>query len=260
MIMNKSSLCLLPLIVAPLFAMASLKPAESEYVIGLAGQYAPEYAGSDKYDADMAPYFSWRNQTFQIDVVNGISYSKEFNNGIYLGQSLGYSLERSDDNETWLQDGSRKLKGMGKIKMAMTSTSKVGWWMAHWIGFEGDVIAPLTDSQGMQYNLKLNLIMFEGHNDTVTFNVERNYGDARYNNTWYGVNESQSVQSGYKQYKSGSGLNNTNYGINWQHSFSDAWTGYADLNYTVLADRISKSPIVDKDNFFTFTIGAFYSF
>lgn len=260
--MNKSSICLLPLLFIPLSASvsASLTSDKPHFIVGLVSQYAPEYAGSDKYESYYAPYFSWRYNSFKIDAAQGISYLKAFSNGTYVGQSLGYSLGRSDSAATWLRDGSEKLKGMGKIKSAMTTTSKFGWWMAQGIRFEGNVIAPLTDSQGLQYNLKLDVVVFESHDDTLLFNVQRNYGDARYNNTWYGVEENQSVLSGFEKYRAGSGLNNTDYGIDWRHSFSDAWTGYANAHYTVLADRIRKSPLVNKDDFLTFTLGVSYSF
>lgn len=248
------------LMIIPFLANASAHYEKSEFTVGLAGQYGPEYTGSDKYDTDIAPFISWRNGDYYMDVVNGLGYITEFDNGFYLGQNLGYSLGRSDNSNTWLQQGSKNLRGMGKIKAAMTTTSTLGWWMTHWLGFEGNIEAPLTDSQGIQYSIKLNAILFDDNTDTITVSVERNYGDARFNNTWYGVNKRQSQESGLNRYSAGRGLNNTDYAINWQHVFTDSWIGYSDLHYTALADRISDSPIVDKNDAFTITLGAFYTF
>ena len=90
--------------------------------------------------------------------------------------------------------------------------------MAPWIGFEGNITAPLTESQGMQYKIKLNVVFFANDTDTLLISTERKYGDARYNNTWFGVNENQSTHSGYRPFNAGSGLNSVNYDINWQHT------------------------------------------
>jgi len=209
---------------------------------------------------DMAPYFEWTKNSWSVNSEKGIAYTYQFDNGFYLGQTLGYSLGRTDDGDSWLQEGSDKLKGMGKINAALNTTTTAGWWMAPWIGFEGNVTAPLTENQGMQYKIKLNVILFNDDTDTLIASTERQYGDSRFNNTWFGVSESQSARSGYKAYNASSGLNSVDYGINWQHSFNDNWSGYADLRYTTLADRVSNSPIVQKDNYFLFTVGAFYTF
>jgi outer membrane scaffolding protein for murein synthesis (MipA/OmpV family) len=45
---------------------------------------------------------------------------------------------------------------------------------------------PLTESQGVLYNIGLNVVLFNNDSDTLTVSTIRNYGDARYNNTWFG--------------------------------------------------------------------------
>lgn len=149
---------------------------------------------------------------------------------------------------------------MGKIKTALTTTSTVGWWILPWISVEGNVIAPLTASQGMQYNIKLNALIFDSENDTLMLSTEQKYADARYNNLWFGVNEQQSIASGFKKYSPQSGLYATDYSINWQHTFNDNWSSYADLRYTSLANSARKSPVTDRNDYFTFTVGALYTF
>ncbi|MGS3249470.1 MipA/OmpV family protein, partial [Klebsiella michiganensis] len=102
-----------------------------------------------------------------------------------------------------------------------------------------------------------------GRNDLLirTFlSSEGKYGDARFNNTWFGVNERQNTNSGYRKYNAGSGMSSIDYTINWQHAFTDSWSGYADFRYTTLPNRVNRSPIVKKDDYITFTIGALYNF
>jgi outer membrane scaffolding protein for murein synthesis (MipA/OmpV family) len=67
-------------------------------------------------------------------------------------------------------------------------------------GSRGNVIAPITDSQGMQYNLKANFLVVNNETDTLTLSTTAWYGDARFNNTWFGVNEKQSLHSSFQKY------------------------------------------------------------
>ncbi|MFP2680425.1 MipA/OmpV family protein [Enterobacter ludwigii] len=258
--MKEIKIALVTLIAASFASQASSDKKASYVTIGVGSQYAPEYTGSNKYDVNTLPYFGWTYDDWSVNTDKGIVYSHQFSNGVYLGQALGYSLGRTDSGNTWLQEGSDKLKGMGKINTVMNTTTTAGWWMAPWIGFEGNITAPLTESQGMQYKIKLNVVLFANDTDTLLISTERKYGDARYNNTWFGVNENQSTHSGYRSFNAGSGLNSVNYDINWQHTFNDNWSGYADLGYITLADRVSSSPIVQKDEYLLFTVGAFYTF
>lgn len=244
----------------PFATYATTDVNKSEVTVGLGAQHAPQYMGSGKYEVTVAPYFEWTNENWFVNSEKGVGITHLFDNGFYLGQALGYTWGRTDDDGSWLQDGSRHLKGMGKIKTALNSTTTLGWWMTSWIGFEGNVIAPLTESQGVLYNIGLNVILLNDDSDTLTFSTIRNYGDARYNNIWFGVNDKQSANTGFKQFNSDWGLTNVDYDINWQHTLDGNWSGYADLRYTTLANRVSHSPIVEKDNYLTFMIGAFYTF
>ncbi|GEM_PF-2551461 len=241
-------------------AHAAAENSSSSITLGLGAQYAPKYTGSDKYETHALPYFEWTSGGWFLNTEKGLGYSHQFDNGLYLGQAIGYSTGRTDSGNSWIQDGSDTLKGMGKIDPAMTTTATMGWWATPWIGFEGNIIAPLTDSQGMQYTGKVNIVAFNNDIDTLVFSSEAKYGDARFNNTWFGVNDKQSVNSGFRKYSAGSGINSIDYGINWQHMFSNNWSGYADVRYTTLPNRVNNSPIVKKDDYFTFTLGAAYTF
>lgn len=258
--MKEIKIALTALIAVSLTAQASLENHTSEVTIGVGAQYAPEYAGSNKYDLNAVPFFEWKNDSLFLNTEKGLGYIYEYDNGAYIGQSLGYSAGRTDGSGSWLQEGSKKLKGMGKINAAMTTTTTLGWWVLPWIGYEGNIIAPLTDSQGMQYTAKVNLVVFNDDSDTVTLSTEGKYGDSRFNNTWYGVSDRQSAQSGYHKYKIGSGLTSINYGINWQHSFNENWSGYSDINYTSLENKVGESPFISKSDYVTFTVGVFYTF
>ncbi|HDJ1441852.1 TPA: MipA/OmpV family protein [Serratia rubidaea] len=244
----------------PFVTYASSVENKHEITVGIGTQYAPTYIGADKYDVTNAPYFEWTNGSWFVSSEKGIGITHSFDNGLYLGQALGYTWGRTTDGDSWLQSGSDHLKGMGKINTALNSTTTLGWWMTPWFGVEGTIIAPLTESQGVNYNIGVNAVLFNDDSNTLTASGVMHYGDARYNNTWFGVNEKQSRNSEFKSFNSTGGLYSVDYSINWQHLFNENWSGYAALHYTTLANHVRHSPIVQKDDYFTFTIGAFYSF
>ncbi|MFH5069594.1 MipA/OmpV family protein [Enterobacter cloacae complex sp. 2024EL-00215] len=258
--MKKLNTILSAVFLLPLATNAASDVNKSEVTVGIGTQYGPQYMGSDKYNVTAAPYFEWANGTWFMNSEKGVGITYSFENGFYLGQALGYTWGRKDDDGSWLQDGSKHLKGMGSIKTALNSTTTLGWWMTPWIGFEGNAIAPLTESHGVLYNIGLNVVLYNNVRDTLIISTVCNYGDARYNNTWFGVNEKQSANTGFKEFNSEGGLTSIDYGINWQHTFDDSWSGYADLRYTTLANHVNHSPIVAKDDYLTFTVGAFYTF
>lgn len=80
------------------------------------------------------------------------------------------------------------------------------------------------------------------------------------NNTWFGVNEKQSLHSSFQKYNAKKGFNRLDYSITWQHGFSKNWSGYAEASYTMLENRVNNSPLVDANNSFQLATGVFYSF
>jgi outer membrane scaffolding protein for murein synthesis (MipA/OmpV family) len=117
------------------------------FTMGIAGQYAPRYSGSNHQFFQVLPVIQGRKGAFFVDSEKGLGYDLQADNGLYLEHSLGYSLGRSDRNSNW-RDGANELKGMGNIKAAMNTALAVGWSIAPWVSIEGKAILPVTDSQG----------------------------------------------------------------------------------------------------------------
>lgn len=79
------------LITLPFLVHAEAEKQEAEITIAVATQYAPKYTGADKYNWQIAPYFEWKKDSWFISTEKGAGFLHQFDNGIYLGQSLGYS-------------------------------------------------------------------------------------------------------------------------------------------------------------------------
>ncbi|MGH5204548.1 MipA/OmpV family protein, partial [Klebsiella pneumoniae] len=82
----------------PFATYASSDVHKSEVTVGIGAQYAPKYMGSNKYDTTVVPYVEWTNGTWFLNSEKGAGLTYSFDNGIYLGQALGYTWGRSDDD------------------------------------------------------------------------------------------------------------------------------------------------------------------
>lgn len=244
-----------------LFAGAVHAAEENKLVtsIGLGFSSSAKYSGSDERTTDPSAHINIQYGQYFLDSDEGIGFNLNWDNGLYYTQSLGYSSGRVDkDSDS--REGSDKLRGMGKIKDVAFSSSTIGWLYNDMFMVEGNVTAPLTDSQGVSYSAGVKYRIWADAKDTVVFSTNANFGDARYNNTFYGVSAQQSEKTKFRKYKPGSGLYSVDTALTWTHLFSDNWWTYAQASYTHLDKNVSKSDIVFQDNQTEYLVGLFYSF
>lgn len=253
-----ASLCFfLPALYAS--AAAAVDSTAVETTLGIAGQEAAKYSGSSDYSFNVLPYIKLQYGNYYLDSERGLGFETELGNGFYVSQALGYTTGRKDRDSDWRQ-GSDRLKGMGSIKSAVNSSTTLGWQVADWVAIEGNLTAPLTDSQGMQYAAALKFSIIDTATDTLGIATTANFGDSRYNNLFYGVSAKQSQRSRFNAFHASSGLYSYEADISWLHYFDNHWSGYADFKYTRFAESIRKSPVVTSNNNTELTLGLLYTF
>ncbi len=243
------------------FAGAAHATEEQEFVstVGIGYASSMKYSGSDERTSSPSAHFNIQYGPYFIDSEEGIGFTLNWGGGLYYTQSLGNSSGRIDkDSDS--REGSDKLKGMGGIKETAFSSSTIGWLYNDTFVIEGNVTAPLTDSQGVSYSAGVKYRLWSDPKDTIVFSSNANFGDARFNNTYYGVSREQSEKTNFKKFETGSGLYSVDAGLTWTHSFDDHWWTYAQASYTHLDKNVSKSDIVFKDNQTEYLVGLFYSF
>jgi outer membrane scaffolding protein for murein synthesis (MipA/OmpV family) len=64
--------------------------------------------------------------------------------------------------------------------------------------------------------------------------------------TMFGVNDTQSQNSGYAAYTPGAGVAGAGVGISWRHAFSREWVGSVGAGVVNLRDNAADSPIVSQ--------------
>ncbi|SFC61491.1 Outer membrane scaffolding protein for murein synthesis, MipA/OmpV family [Kosakonia oryzae] len=233
--------------------------AQNAFTLGIGGQYAPRYSGSDKQRLQMVPVIQARWNALFFDSQKGLGYDLQADNGLYFEHTLGYGLGRADSNSGW-RDGANNLKGMGNIDATLNTAMAVGWSITPWLNIEGKATLPLTDGQGVQYQTSLALIPLQTASDTLAFQSAALFGDSRYMNTFYGVNRAQSLRSGYARYAAASGFYGVNSDLTWNHQFDEHWGAMISVGYSWLSDHAADSPLVQRRNEGSGVLAILYTF
>lgn len=228
-------------------AQADDDTASDSLTVGLGGQYAPRYSGSDKQVWQVVPVLQGRKGAFFGDAQKGVGYDLQNDSGWYFEHTLGYDPGRADKNSGW-REGANNLKGMGDIDATLNTGLAVGWQAAPWLSMEGKATLPLTDSQGASYQASVTLIPVQNNQDTIAFQSAALFGDSRYLNTWYGVSEQQSRRTGYRRYAAPGGFYGVDTSLTWSHQFDAHWGTVLSADYTWLGDHANQSPIVMRRN------------
>ena len=234
-------------------------PSMDGLLIGIGAQSAPDYSGSDKQRWQAVPVLQARSGAFFFDTQKGLGYDLQSESGLYIEQTLGYGLGRSDKDSDW-RDGSDRLRGMGSIKSTLNTGVAVGWAATSWLTFEAKALMPLTDSQGVSYRASITLIPVQTAEDNISLQTAALFGDSHYMKTWYGINAHQSENSGFDRYTPSAGLYGVETDLTWSHQFTQHWGGALIAGYTWLDDHIAQSPIVFRHNEVTGTVAVTYSF
>ncbi|HEY0211936.1 MipA/OmpV family protein [Acerihabitans sp.] len=233
--------------------------AQQSLTLGVGARNAPVYSGSNQRRTQMVPVVQARDGAFFFDSLKGAGYNLQSDNGLYLEHSLGYGLGRSDRDSNW-RDGSDKLKGMGNIDATAATAVTVGWMATQWLSLEGKATLPLSDGQGVRYATSATFIPLQDDSDSIALQVSALFGDGRYMNTFYGVNDRQSTRSGYARYRAAGGFYGVDSNLIWGHQFTQHWGSAFSAGYTWLGDHANESPIVFRRNQTTVAAAATYTF
>jgi outer membrane protein len=227
----------------------------SQITVGLGAGVTARYAGSDEYRPVPVPVFKLVTPSgFFVDSMQGAGYRYDINEMFFASAAIGYDAGRKDSDDG-LQPGSAKLKGMGEIKGSVLANLDAGVKLGRIGTFSVGVSQPLSNRErGLNYHAELSSTVLSLANDKVSVSGAVYFGDAKYNQTFFGVSALQSRNSGYAKYTAESGLNAANASIVWTHSFNQAWSLSTMLGATHYMQKAANSPLVfAKTNYSGFT-------
>ncbi len=208
--------------------------------LGAGMSYAPRYDGAANNRWRFIPLVdaNYNNGQVFISPLRGIGYnfsdSKVTQYGVRL--SAGHARSESVDPH---------LRGMGDIPYILEE----GVFLNHRWGPVYFSSGITTGSHGTHVELGAGSGLPLGENDRVRFGLNLNWADKQYVQTYYGVNQEQSVASSnvLTVYDAAPGIIDYALTGNWAHNFDRNWFCNTGISYKLLNGSALDSPLTQKN-------------
>ncbi|MDP1979767.1 MipA/OmpV family protein [Undibacterium sp.] len=220
---------------------------ESTAIIGAGVFYAPEYLGAKKHRFGPAIYGEYQNKNgFFVSTARGIGYGQKVGD-FSLSAGIGYRAGREDSRDSKKLFSSDDLKGMGDIPGSVTANLHASTTFAGGINASfGANLALSHRENGNSYEFGLSAPIFQTTSDKVEIGGSLTYGDAKYNQTNFGVTAKQSTNSGYKTFNAKAGFSQALGTVSWTHMIDKNWSVRSAAGVSQVMGDAADSPLTKK--------------
>jgi outer membrane protein len=233
----------LPLNNVPAAPATEAAPTTSawKFSVGGGASYAPRYEGASHDRLRFMPLLeaSYNDGKFFISPLRGMGYNFSDEKDVQYGVRLAPSHNRK-------QNVDPHLNGMGDIGF----TPEIGvfynqrfapWYISSGIS---------TGNHGTHAELGGGIGIPLSVADRLRLGANLNWGDTKYNQTYFGVTAAQAAASGYvlTAYTASAGIKDYALTGNWVHSFSKEWFSTAGLSYKWLTGSAKQSPLTQRSS------------
>ncbi len=266
-----------------LAAMTSAAHAEGTLVLGLGVGAAPDYIGSDDYEAVPVPVlkYDWSGSAGSAPAsgVKGelglIDASVGFPGGVDVGVARlstpsrhftlrvggGYRFGRdADDNDALHGMGDIDGQAIARVTLASEPANAQGLGIFYGVKYEADVTGETDgDTLGLFAGDKFALTP----KTTLTLTGRAQWADADYMQSYFGVSGSQAARSGNRRFDADSGFADAGLEARINYALTDHWNLFGSVSYSRLLGDAADSPLVDDEgsaNQLRATTGVAYRF
>lgn len=210
-----------------------------QFSLGGGASYAPRYEGAAHDRLRFMPLLeaSYNYGKFFISALRGMGYNFSDERDVQYGVRLmpGHSRRESADP---------RLNGMGNIGFTPEAGLFYNQRFAPWYVSSGIT----TGSHGAHVELGGGIGFPVSAADRLRMGINLNWGDARYNQTYFGVTPAQAAASGnvLTAYNAGAGIKDYALTANWLHSYNKEWFSSAGLSYKWLTGSALHSPLMQR--------------
>lgn len=220
---------------------------ETSATLGLGMGVTPRYMGADRYRALVLPMFSIQHGVLFADTTRGVGLQFQSESGFGASAAINYDLGRKEKDST-SRPGSRDLSGMGDINGATVADFTLSQQLLDWLSVSGEAELRMGgEHRGNRYRFGLEGILFHSQSDTLALDIDAHAGDGRYNQTFFGVTETQSQHSVFGRYTADAGIYAYSAALNWEHTLDAHWSTLASVTMTQYADQAKDSPVVRRE-------------
>lgn len=220
--------------------------------LGVSAGVAPDYEGSNDYKFGYGPNLaaSWRNLIFYRGKTLGVNLLS--NKNLQAGPILARASGRSEDSND-------KLNGLGDIDSSIEAGGFVSFRKDPFrfrlearqdidSGHEGALVQ-LSAGSTLPFENPMFLLM-----------VGTTWASDDYMESFFGINETQSANSGLKSYKAKAGIKDIKIAMTVGYAITNRWRIGGAVEYKRLVGDAADSPIVDDENQFLTGISLSYHF
>ncbi|MEW6346690.1 MAG: MipA/OmpV family protein [Paraburkholderia sp.] len=240
--------------------ISELFGTQTDVSIGVGAGVDQRYMGAKDFRFDALPTFNISRGIFFADFIRGAGVQYQTASGFYISQTFNYDYGRADEND-FFRPGSDYLKGMGDVKGTVTSTVTLSQRITPWLSVNAQAEFGLDGHvRGNQYQFGLESTALQTAADTIVFDLDAKLGDGQYNQTYFGVTPSQSINSGLRPYSPGAGLYAISLAATWTHKFDKRWSADLMLDATRYTNTVADSPVVQRRTGLTVFTSVGYTF
>jgi|GEM_PF-260022 len=237
--------------------------------VGAAALFAPAFTGSKEYQLMALPNVSLAfKELFFASVKEGVGYNLINSNGWRVGPLVKYQFARNEDGGTPFRLGGERstaLAGLGDVK----GTVECGAFAEYRdkpLSYKAELRQGINGHNGMIGEASIaysGVIKHDGPPLIYAFGPRATFANADYINAYFGIDQTQSVNSGLDRYHAGGGL--VSFGIAGFMSMPLYGPVAVSLfgGYDRLAHEVADSPLVKKrgtENQCTIGVGVTYTF
>lgn len=207
---------------------------------------APRYPGSKEQQLQPALMVDYdAGNGFFAGTARGIGFGAVAG-PLQWSAALSYDGGRSE-KEGRLSSGSRELRGMGRVEGSALALITAGVVPFEGAGLSLVAAVPLSHRErGTSFQLAGSAALARLGGGELSAELNLNFADRRYAQTFFGVTPQQSASSGYRAHAPGRGLLAIGGGLSWSFELDERWGLRASLGATRLVGDAARSPIVHR--------------
>ena len=228
----------LPIRVVP--SVGGTQPV-SGWQLALGGgiSYGPVYEGAAYSRARFMPLIeaTYNYGKLFISPLRGIGYNFSDNGDTQYGIRLASGLIRMESMDP-------HLNGMGNINFTPEAGLFFNKLFSPWYISSG----VSTGSNGTHAELGAGISFHLTKTDHLRLGSNLTWGDAKYNQTYFGVTDTQSIASDnvLTPYNASAGIKDYAVTANWTHNFNKEWFGNCGISYKWLTGSAEQSPLTQQ--------------
>lgn len=217
---------------------AELGNDEVRVTMGLGLANTPRYMGSNERRYRVIPTLNaqWKNGWF-AGFPRGVGYNFSSNPHTEYGLRFGLDMGRK-------QTASAALNGLGNINaraelggfynLALSKQIKLNTGLRYGAG---------SDRKGMLMDANLNYRLPLTERDFASFGIATTYANSNYMQSYYGVNATQSANSGYAIYTPSAGIREISLTANYTHKIDRQWAVVSGVSLGQLGSAVKAAPM-----------------